>query len=207
MYRLIERFNQQVIAAIPPNDIIEYEWLLLSVQQANTPAYQRRYRNFWVMNQAQLSSSFWQAYFAQLSGAITQPPTLSSLCQTLAPLSMRRNGAQTLQFSFATKLLHTARPQFPIHDMRVAAFYFFEPPPTRWQPRQQMSAYLSFHTFLGNEYARVIKAGILTTAIQAFRQQFQPQRISDQKIVDWLIWAFVRVLQGGALLSGHALYS
>jgi hypothetical protein len=70
MYCLIEKFKQQIIASIPPNDISEYEWLVQNRQQSPA-SYQQRYRRFWVMNQAQLSLGFREAYFRELNAATT----------------------------------------------------------------------------------------------------------------------------------------
>jgi hypothetical protein len=48
---------------------------------------------------------------------------------------------------------------------------------------------------------------LLTSAIREFRAQFKPPNHSDEKIIDWLIWAYGSLLQDGALLSGQVVYS
>ena len=59
--------------------LTEYEWLLQNVGHVGTPSYQKKYRRYWAMNVAQLSSSFYSAYFNALDTASTQKPTLSKV--------------------------------------------------------------------------------------------------------------------------------
>ncbi len=106
MYELINHFAKTVVDTIPPEHVTDYEGLLQNVGQASTPDYQKRYRRFWAMNAAQLSPPFYATYFNTLVAAMSQPPALSSVAQTLHAASARQNGQKSLQFSFATKLLH-----------------------------------------------------------------------------------------------------
>ena len=65
---------------------------------------------------------------------------------------------------------------------------------------------MTFHSFLAEEYARVLKGGLLNVAIQEFRLRLKPQHFTDEKIVDSLIWAFVALLRKGALPKGKIAY-
>lgn len=210
MYNLINQYSQPVVGTIPRQHVTDYEWLIQNVGQANTSGYQSRYRRFWAMNAAQLSPAFYAAYFGTLAAAVSQPPTLSSVAQTLHAASTRQNGQKSLQFSFATKLLHITNPHLPIYDSQVASFYFFVEParnpkdPNDFQRR--ISDFVTFHDFLKQEYARVLKNNLLATAIQEFRSRLNPKHFTDEKIVDSLIWAFVGLLWKGALQKGQIAY-
>ncbi|MBZ5690200.1 MAG: hypothetical protein LAP86_34915 [Acidobacteriia bacterium] len=204
MYDLINQFAQTVVGTIPPEHVTDYEWLLQNVGQASTPDYQRRYRRFWAMNAAQLSPAFYTTYFGTLTAAMSHSPTLNSIAQTLHASSARQNGQKSLQFSFATKLLHMTNPHSPIYDSQVAAFYFFQEPLTDLQ--QRINGLVAFHGFLTQEYARVLNGGLLASAIQEFRLRLNPQHFTDEKIVDSLIWAFVALLRKGALSAGQVTY-
>jgi hypothetical protein len=210
MYDLINRFAQTVVGTIPREHVTDYEWLLQNTGKASTPDYQRGYRRFWAMNAAQLSPAFYATYFGTLAAAVTQPPTLSSVAQTLHAASARQNGQKSLQFSFATKLLHITNPHLPIYDSQVAAFYFFvEPSRNPKDPndfQQRISKFVTFHDFLKQEYARVLQKNLLATAIQEFRSLLNPKHFTEEKIVDSLIWAFVGLLWKGALQKGQIVY-
>ena len=206
MYSVISTFQQAIISSIPSHEVTEYDWLRQNVGQATTAAYQQRYKNFWGMNVAQLSSGFYATYFDFLKAAPTTP-TLADLCQALYDSSVRRNGARTLQFSFATKLLHTLNPHLPIYDSLVSRFFLFEAPSSDRPLPERIRRLTAFCGFLETEYARLINGGQLGAAIDAFRQRFNPQQHTDEKIVDWLVWKLVDLTDHGALLNGQIVYS
>jgi hypothetical protein len=212
MYDLINQSAQTVVDTIPTEHVTEYEWLIQNMAQATAPDYQKRYRRYWAMNAAQLSPAFYSAYFGALNAAVGQPPTLSSVAQTLHGASSRKNGQKSLQFSFATKLLHMTNPRLPIYDSQVAAFYFFQEPEIKDPDdpkdlRRRISVFIRFHRFLRREHKRVLQHNLLATSIQEFRLRLNPQRFTDEKIVDSLIWAFVGLLWKGALPKGQIVYS
>ena len=212
MYGLINQFAQTVVGTIPPAHVTEYEWLIQNVGQAITPDYQKRYRRYWAMDRARLSPAFHAAYFSTLNAAISHPPTLSSIANALHAASANSKGRQSLQFSFATKLLHMANQHLPLYDSQVAAFYFFQEPEIK-KPndlhdlQRRINEFVRFHDFLKQEYARVLQKNLLATAIQDFRTRLKPQHFTEEKIVDSLIWAFVGLLWRDALINGQIAYS
>lgn len=204
MYSVISTFQQTILSSTTSEEVSEYDWLRQNLGQAHTTAYQQRFRGFWAMNRAQLSSGFYATYFEFLK--TRKPPTLESLCRELYDSSARRNGTRALQFSFATKLLHTLDPTLPIYDSKVARFFLFEAPSSDRPAPERIGRLTAFHDFLRAEYARVINRRQLATAIDAFRQRFKPQQHTDEKILDWLIWKFVNLADDGALLNGQIVY-
>ncbi len=207
MYRIIEQFAPKVVGTIPADFVTEYEWLLRNLALVKSPEYQKKYRKYWAMNVAQLGADFYTVYFGNLELATRQLPIIVDLVQTLYNSYKRRDGRQTIQFSFATKLLHMASPQLPIYDSRVAAFYFFQEPSLNLGAQQRIDCFIAFYDFLSREYARVLQEGLLAGAIQAFRDRFNSQHFTDEKIIDLLIWAFVTLLNKGGLPSRQIVYS
>jgi hypothetical protein len=94
----------------------------------------------------------------------------------------------------------------PIYDSLVARFFLFEAPSSDRPVEERITKLTAFHDFLGTEYARVIKGGQLASAIAAFRQRFNPQQHTDEKIIDWLIWTLVSLADRGALLKSQIVY-
>ena len=125
LYNLVNQFAREIVRTIPPDHVTEYEWLLQNINCVSTPDYQQRYRSYWAMNVARLSPSFYSAYFNALDTALTQGPTLSKVVDILYEASTNLKGIKSLQFSFATKLLHMTTPQLPIYSSEVTAFFFF----------------------------------------------------------------------------------
>jgi hypothetical protein len=126
MYSVIDTFQKTILSSTTSEEVSEYDWLRQNLGQAHTAAYQQLYKGFWGMNRAQLSSGFYTTYFEFLR--TRKLPTLESLCRELYDSSARRNGTRALQFSFATKLLHTLDPRLPIYDSKVARFFYSKRP-------------------------------------------------------------------------------
>jgi hypothetical protein len=51
-----------------------------------------------------------------------------------------------------------------------------------------------------------VNNGLLAEAIQEFRLVLKPQRYTDEKVVDSLIWAYVALLKKRALLKSQIVY-
>jgi hypothetical protein len=183
VYSVIIASKEQILGSIHRRELEDYERLLQEAGRASAKDYQRRYKIFWAMNRA--SNSFCTKYFELLEAG--NMLDLSRLLQILDEPSTRRDGRRAVQFSFITKLLHTRNPKLPVYDSRVARFFLFEPP----SGANRIPRLMAFYEFLAGEYARIIGGGHLADAIRAFRQRFQPLQHSDEKIIDWLIWAFV----------------
>ena len=90
MYNLMNQYAQTVVGTIPPDHVKDYEWLIQNVGDASQQNYQDKYRQYWRMDVAQLSPSFYAAYFGALNSARTNTPTLSFVAQTLHAPSARK---------------------------------------------------------------------------------------------------------------------
>ncbi len=127
MYELINRNAGLIVESVGNAFITEYDWLMDQLSQRNVATdeeYQRRYKNFWAMNAARLSPDFYDTYFRLLQNANTRGRVdLIQVCHDLyeVPSHDRRH---TLQFSFATKLVHMVLRQRPIYDSLVRDFYY-----------------------------------------------------------------------------------
>jgi hypothetical protein len=204
VYLVINAFHETTISEIDPQYVAQYERIREKVAEIDSEHYRRDYRDFWVMNRSQLSKRFYTTYFGLLKAPTAHE--LPGLCDALYEVSSRLDGKRTLQFSFATKLVHIQNPHLPIYDSRVARFYLFRAP-SGGTVEERTKKLTALHNFLIAEYARVIHNGLLAPAIGAFRDRFKPRLHTDEKIIDWLIWALVGLAEDGAVLDGRIVYS
>lgn len=210
MYRLINQHADTILRELncrDPNHVGDYDWLRENINAVGTGIYQQRYKRFWAMNAAQLSPDFDVCYFQALSEARAQVPPLDVLSTRLHDASARHDGQKSLQFSFATKLLHMVNPRSPIYDSKVTRFYFYTPPPTKLPLPERIAALNRFYTFLNQEYARVLTDGLLANSIRLFQDRFKPRTFSDEKVIDSLIWAFIILLDEGGLPTRQVVYT
>jgi hypothetical protein len=206
MYNLINNNIQIILQKIEKKWVNEYDWLISNLHNCGQPAYQRRYKVFWRLNAARLHENFCNAYFQALHNAKSNPPDLSKLTLALHATPTHGNGRQSLQFSFASKLLHMVSPSVPIYDSLVAAFYFYEEPSRKLAPEQRVASLAGFHSFLCSEYERILTNNPLDPSISAFRKHFTPQHFTNEKIIDSLIWGYVSLSKAGAVADGQVQY-
>lgn len=204
MYSLINQHARAVVDTIEGDFVTNYEWLFQHIDEVGTGPYRKRFRNFWSMNQSQLIPEFFEIYFDTLSTALQQAPPLREIVATVSANAGRRDGTTTIQFSFATKLLHMTNPHLPIYDSQVAAFYFFPSPP---KSDDQLAQWVGFYEFLTLEYQRVLDEGLLAVAINTFREVYPNAIFTDEKVIDSLIWAFVKMSWDGKFRQGASIYS
>jgi hypothetical protein len=168
--------------------------------------YQRNYRRIWVLNRLGLVNEQWNVYFQRMAMLLQDPPLdLDTWLEELRTLAYQLynipGGRQVLAFSSCTKLAHIVNNHLPIYDSKVASFYLWRPPGGNvFEKRIQL--FLGFYERLTEEYGRVIREGLLDDAIEAFRHQFATQGCTDERIIDLLIWSWVRFCEEQSLVGG-----
>ena len=184
-------------------EIKPYVWLIRNLRDRDVSTdeeYQKKYSYYWVLNGAGLGKEFRAAYFCELERlkcSQTYVETVEAIARRLWEAPVNRSGRRSLQFSFASKLVHMVNPDLPLYDSRVEDFYFL--PPT--SANEKLEAKMESYRFLVEEYKRVLEDGILSSSIQKFRDKLDPDSAcySDVRIIDTLIWKFATVLRSGAV--------
>lgn len=205
MYSAINRHAHEVVASIDDDHVSTYLGLIRDLPgRLGEEAYRRDYRRFWVMRG--LSAGFYQGYFQTLAEAWQNQITFRDALEILFQIPCTQSGKRRVHASFASKLCHMCNRQLPIYDSVVADFFFFKPPGYDRNPEDRIAEYDRFYQFLVAEYDRVIRMGLLAAAIGVFRGQYPQLGLTDQKVIDSLIWAFAKQLRNGAILNGQVQF-
>ncbi len=209
MYRLINQNAAAVLSELDRLKIPEYLRLragMSFVDVAVDMDFQLRYRSYWRMNVGRFGPAFYKRYFALLGDC--QHRNSADVRQAIQVLSDIGVESRGLQFSFATKLVHMIDPRLPVYDSYVAAFYFYAPASSKTTPAKRIDDLVEFYEFLREEYARVLRDGLLREALQGFKSRVTTgDSIPDERIIDWLLWGWVSYLRSGAQQSGRALFA
>jgi hypothetical protein len=212
MYSLINSHIDRLLQTISPQDDVRpYVQLvrdLPNVDASQDMLFQRTYRRYWALNAARLGPEFLRAYFAVLERSKQSPERVTAelVARELLEIPVNSKGTKSLQFSFASKLVHMVNPRLPVYDSMVETFFFF-PRPDRGTTEKKLANLLQSYKFLVEEYDRVLRDRLLSPAIDAFRQHFRMETdYSDEKIIDTLIWRFVSFLWNGALRDRTVVY-
>jgi hypothetical protein len=212
MYTLINSHIDKILDAInPATDVEPYVWLVRHFNDINVAThteFQRIYRRYWQLYAARLSSSFCQSYFALLeSSKSAQDVAVKTVAQQLLEVPTHGDARRSVQFSFASKLVHMINRRLPIYDSMVESFYFLPAGPAKESTDAKLERLVASYGFLVAEYTRVLQQGLLTHAIQRFRLRFHVgHEYTDNKIIDTLIWRFVGFMRGGAVRNKEVVY-
>jgi hypothetical protein len=171
--------------------------------------YKTIYRKYWQLNAARLSDHYCNHYFQVMEDHRHQGQIdIEDVVKLLYEVPSNSKGRKTIQFSFATKLLHTIDNTRPVYDSLVGDFYFFPQIKPSWKYAKKLSAYTRAYDFLLREHKRVLDKGLLSESIQKFRERFRlPHTYTDQKIIDTLVWKFAAYARTGAIMFGKIQYS
>jgi hypothetical protein len=213
MYRIINDNIYSIIDTVNRRRDIEPYITLQSIFQngsiLNNGNYKTIYRSYWQLNAARLSDNFCEHYFQVLEKYRSREDRdINKVVKELYEVSSNSKDKKTLQFSFATKLLHTIDNTRPVYDSLVADFYFLPQIKPTWKFDKKLSAYQKAYEFLQKEHQRIIDNNILSAAISKFRAHFDlPVTYTDQKIIDTLLWKFTSFLRAGAIRESKIKYS
>jgi hypothetical protein len=163
--------------------------------------FQNKYCRYWRLFGAGLSQDFRSAYFELMEGLKgTALRSIREVTLILYRVPSNSSGRRTLQFSFASKLLHTLDPHRPIYDSMVATFYQFSIPDPTNNLEDRLQIFLSFYDFLVAEYKKVLTTRLLGQPIAIFRNHFSvSDEYTDEKIIDTLIWRVMALQKKGIL--------
>lgn len=179
---------------------------LLEVDVGSDEDFQHKYKAFWAMNVARLSQAYTDAYFEYLQqNKRATAPDVHAVATHLHGFPTSADGRPSLQFSFASKLVHMIDPSKPVYDSLVEKFYFL-PAPTK-SGIGRLGDLMKSYQFLANEHARIVRDGLLGDAIAKFRDRFGSFNLADGKIIDSLVWSFAGKLNRGAIRAGEFEYS
>lgn len=190
MYHVINGHIGIILEQIPRSHVTEYDYLQKHLKNLDDKEYQRRFKVFWRLNAARLSELFCDHYFNILKDVSSKKTNITDVCKRLHEVKTHKN-RQSLQFSFASKLIHMTDTSMPIYDSMIADFYFYAEPNRNKSLKDRIHDLATFHEFLTKEYNRIINNGLLRDAIRAFRDELKPQMFTGHKVIDSLIWAFV----------------
>jgi hypothetical protein len=211
-YSLINQNIDLLLETLKP-DVEVYVNLLAKLRSCQDVAtnleFRKAYQEFWILYPARLSAEFTDYYFAELGRRrFDSKISVEAVARTLLQVPTHSNGKRSVQFSFASKLVHMLRPSLPIYDGMVAQFFFL-PDITKIEGSEKKLAKLcEFYDFLVDEYKRVLGEGLLADAILKFRSQFSVRNeYTDEKIIDALIWKFVTLANKGHVVGRKIVYA
>ena len=152
---------------------------------SNNFLFQFVFRSYYRLDNAGLSEEIKNVYFKLLENKQTK---LESILLALYEIPTLKH-KNTIQFSFATKLLHTIDNNLPIFDSKVGKIFNFKVNGTNKE--KKVTSCTEIYDDLIVYYAELKKEEKIKEVISKFRYKFNigDGRVADTKILDFIkLW-------------------
>ena len=144
------------------------------------------FRSYYRLDNAGLSDSFKDKYFQLLDDKVSDLKTILEVLYDIKTL----RGYNTVQFSFASKLLHTIDNSNPIFDSNIG--FIIGDKPGGMRKDEKISSCTEFYKKMIILYMELIKHSEIQSYISEFKatcKKYTSIDISDIKILDFMLWS------------------
>ena len=188
----IKKRQDEIISVISRESIDVYVRLKNEFEKGNIESnqvFQFVFRSYYRLDGAGLSDEQKKEYFKMLAHGESD---LENILSNLYKIPTLRSRA-TIQFSFATKLIHTIDNSKPIFDAEVSTV--IHKVVSGNSKEEKIESAKSLFIFLENFYLEAIKNKEMQAIIKKFRIKFSAdsKKMSDYKVLDFLIWSLGKI--------------
>ncbi len=109
----------------------------------------------------------------------------------------KKKSVHSVQFSFATKLIHTLDDTMPIYDSSIALLFNLEKKGR--DKEEQISSCDNIYCKFQEDFKSVLNHKDIKEIIKEFREKFRwnekedVERVSDEKILDFILWTLGKI--------------
>ena len=193
--KIIEKIywlRDEIISNINSESVDVYLWLKNEYGKGNVNknlVFQFTFRSYYRLDSAGLTEKQKGRFFELMTD---KKVNLEKILEELYKLPTLRE-KKTIQFSFATKLLHTINNNKPIFDSEVAAIIHRKVSGNN--KKSKIESCREIYSFLEDLYFILVKEKKIKKVISKFRSRFDiaQNQITDIKILDFIIWSLGRL--------------
>jgi Fe2+ transport system protein B len=189
--RIAENIDEKqdiILSNLTPESVAVYSFLKDEYAKGDilhNLVFQFAFRSYYRMDGAGLSDELKHRFFELMAKKQTNLETILSELHKIPTLK----GKNTMQFSFATKLMHTIDNSKPIFDSKIAHVTKIRPKASDEDTkiRSCVEAYESLEKL----YETLDKDPKIKGVISKFRSRFSvdEKNVSDTKVLDFLLWS------------------
>ena len=158
--------------------------------------FKAKYRKYWAMNSAGLTGEHFDTYFKMLKDGKCNFVTILT---KLYKIRTRKN-LNTLQLSFATKLIHTINNDEPIYDKNIALVLWGQGGfnDSKFAFECQLNSRLQKYEELKSRYRDLLEDEYIKNLIDEFRREIKDnlilseecELITNTRMLDYLIYSY-----------------
>jgi len=187
----IENHSTEIIENIDQESIDVYNFLKTEFKKSNVNEnhlFQFVFRSFYRIDNAGLTPEFKKEYFKILEQNRNKKQfDFEKVLRRLFSFPNRK-GQNTLQFSFATKMLNTIDDKMPIYDRKVAKMFSLSRP-YQTEFKIKLDKYLDQLDKIQNGYEQIVNNNLLPKTIGLFDRAFKDNKLSEMKKMDFIFWS------------------
>lgn len=184
------RVNHETLARLRDADLLGleesigvYEWLEAHKEKPENPVFQFVFRSYYRIDNAGLTPDWKMRYFEYLG---QKERRLEVILEGLYHIPTKKE-VKSLQFSFATKLLHTLDTNLPIYDSKVADLLGLTVKKKK-DFAANLTRCIAAYEELRLAHQQLLSDDGIKSQIAALKARYQTQ-VSDEKALDFLLWS------------------
>ena len=188
----VDEKQEEILSNLDFESIAVYSFIKNEYAHGNIQGnlvFQFVFRSFYRLDNAGLADEMKNRFFELLAEKQTN---LGIILSDLYEIP-RKKGDKSMQFSFATKLLHTIDNRKPIYDTEIGSLTFSKP--KRSDKNTEIQDYIELYNNLEKLDAELLKNDKIQTVISKFRLKFRVdnEKISDIKALDFILWSLGKI--------------
>lgn len=185
----VSKNQDQILSNLDYESVVVYRFLKSEYDKGNilnNPFFQFVFRSFYRMDGAGLSNRMKEHYFQLLENKERNLEIILSELYDIKNIKKQN----TIQFSFATKLVHTIDNDMPIYSTEIASCLDKKPRPTGSKNERILSCVVIYGSLM-RLYDELKKNEEINDTISKFRLKFNVTegQISNTKVLDFILWS------------------
>lgn len=191
----IKNNEEKVIGNIDKSDLQTYKFIQQEFMKGDVSCnekFQSRFMSFYRLYGAGLTSEFKKVYFNLMqenrSTIFFSQDDIKEIIYRLYEFKNAK-GLNCIHFSFTTKLMHTINNNLPIYDSKIRDCFSFKTPYLHLGNEVRVDEYLKQYEIIKTTYNSIIRNNLLDSTIVKFKIKFFDYKISNTKILDFLLWS------------------
>lgn len=176
------------------NDYLYIKENFSKINVAENINFQKIYKSFYKLTIAGLTEEFIIEYFSIMEKSKNEAIDIDYILRILYEFKTKK-GVNSIQFSFATKLLNTINDEFPIYDSKVRCLFDF-PKNYRFKSiDKKIQNYKEQHLYIKKVYNEILNDKLLESTFEKFDKKFGNINFPLTKKIDFIFW------EAGKLIS------
>jgi len=185
----VDENQNKILSNFDYESIVIYSFLKSEYEKGNilnNSLFQFVFRSFYGLDNAGLSIEMKNRYFNLLEEKQTNLEIILSELYEIPTLKRKK----TIQFSFATKLVHTIDNNKPIYSSEIGSRINKKPNQTGHKNVRIQSCIVLYNS-LEMLYEELKKNEKIRNVISKFRLKFKvnEEKMSDTKVLDFILWS------------------